>query len=376
MPAAAGLAFFAWAWATLFPGRGRPRRLRNDWLWPSAIVVGTTVFVHLLETRISGRGTGSQVSLISGDPTGVAWNITHDDVLSTVHGDRALAALLVCAMLFVLIRFTDVVAGLFLGAVAGTYLIVIAGVSSSNMRYEAIMFPVAGLAIGALFHHLAPAALRGGVVGDGTLRSDRLPVVDTWWQRDRRRVPALGAVGVVGLAFLVGWSATHGSRSMAGAVPTAPSAAAALAGDPNAALPAHVVPAETILSGAFTQANKAVQGASNYFVVYADWRHPFRFRPMATDQPGWYHRDADGTVVIYPGDVSSWDWNKLARGFTYNGTVDPSTVKVISRTTSQYGEDVTFTVSDGKTVHQGHATVLYPIRAELFGIVTELVFDS
>ena len=47
-----------------------------------------------------------------------------------------------------------------------------------------------------------------------------------------------------------------------------------------------------------------------------------------------------------------------------------------SRTTSAYGEDVSFTVMAGKTLHHGHATVLYPVRAALPGFVTEMVFDS
>ena len=66
----------------------------------------------------------------------------------------------------------------------------------------------------------------------------------------------------------------------------------------------------------------------------------------------------------------------LARAFTFNGTVNPGTIKVITRTTSLYGEDVTFTVTAGKTVHHGRATVLYPLRPQLPGLVTEMVFDS
>jgi len=376
MPTAAVMAFFAWTWATVFPGRGRSRRWRNDWLWPSVIVAGTTGFVHLLEGQLSGRGAGSQMSQVGSDPTQVAWTITRYDVLSTVQGDRALSVLLAGALLFALIRFTDIVSGLLLGAIAGTYLIMIAGGEPSHMRYESIMFPVAGLAVGALFHHLAPASLRGGVVGDGALRSDRLPVVDTWWQRGPRRIPALSASAVVGLAFLVGWSATHGSESMAGAVPTAPAAAAALAGDPHAELPDHTIAAEAVLSAEFTEAEKMVKGAGSAFLLYADWRHPMRFRPLAPDQPGWAHRDADGTAVLYPGDLDNSDWTALARAFTYNGTLDPATVKVLSRQTSAYGQDVTFTVSAGGTVHRGHATVVYPIRSVMPGIVTEMVFDS
>ena len=376
MPTAVVMACFAWAWATAFPGRGRPRRWRNDWLWPSLIVAGTTAFVHLLEARITGRGAGSQMSQVTAQPFQVAGTITHYDVFSTLQGDRALSVLLAGALLFAVIRFTDIVAGLLLGAIAGTYVILIAGITPSHMRYESIMFPVAGLAIGALFHHLAPASLRGGVVGDGTLRSDRLPPIDTWWQRGPRRVAALGAASTVGLAFLVGWSATHGSQSMVGTVPTAPSAAAALAPNSHAARPDRVVSAEETLSEAFTQAENLLKGTTSVFLIYADWRHPTRFRPLSSDEPGWNHRDADGTVVLYPGDLASSDWPGLAKAFTYNGTLDPGAIKVSSRTTSLYGEDVTFTVTAGKTVHHGHATVLYPLRPQLPGLVTELVFDS
>jgi hypothetical protein len=376
MPTAAVMACFAYAWATLFPGRGRSRRLRNDWLWPSAIVAGTTVFVHLLEAKLSGRGAGSQMSQVTSEPFHVAWAITKYDVSSTVRGDKALSVLLAGALVFVLLRFTDIVSGVLLGALAGTYVIMIVGLTPSHMRYESIMFPVAGLAIGALFHHLAPASLRGGVVGPGTLRSDRLPPIDTWWQRGPRRVPVLGAAGIAGLAFLVGWSATHGSKSMAGTVPTAPAAAAALAGNPHAANPARVVPAEETLSEEFTQAENLLKGTTSVFLIYADWRHPMRFRPMASDEPGWNHRGADGTVVIYPGDLANSDWPGLARAFTFNGTLDPGTIKVTSRAAGTYGEDVSFTVLAGKTTHRGHATVLYPVRAALPGFVTEMVFDS
>lgn len=376
MPTAAVMAFFAWVWATAFPGRGRSRRLRNDWLWPSMIVAGTTVFVHLLEAKISGRGAGSQVSQVTSDPFQVAWTITRYDVLSTLQGDKALSVLLAGALLFVVLRFTDIVSGLLLGALGGTYVIMIAGVDPSHMRYEAIMFPVAGLAVGALFHHLAPASLRGGVVGEGTLRSDRLAPVDTWWQRGSRRVPALGAFSVVGLAVLVGWSATHGSESMVDTVPTAPAAAAALAGTSHATHPAHIISAEETLSEEFTQAENMLQGKTSVFLIYADWRHPMRFRPLASGQPGWNHRGPDGTVVIYPGDLAPSDWTGLAKAFTYNGTLDAGTVKVTSRTTSAYGEDVSFTVMAGQTPHHGHATVLYPVRAALPGFVTEMVFDS
>ena len=297
--------------------------------------------VYYVEARFSSRGAGSQVSQVASQPLQIAWTITKFDVSSTARGDRALSVLLAGALLFAAIRFTDIVAGLFLGALAGTYVIMIAGLTPSHMRYESILFPVAGLAIGALFHHLAPASLRGGVVGHGTLRSDRLPPVDTWWQRGPRRVPALGAFSVVGLAILVGWSATHGSQSMVGTVPTGPSAAAALAGNSHATRPDRVVSAEETMSEAFAQAENLLKGTTSVFLVYADWRHPLRISPLSPDEPGWNHRNADGTVVIYPGDLASSDWPGLARAFTFNGTVNPGTIKVITRTTSLYGEDVT-----------------------------------
>ena len=324
MPTAAVMAFSAYVWATLFPGRGRPRRWRNDWLWPSLIVGGTTVFVHLLEAKLSGRGAGSQVSQVAANPFRVAWTITDYDVLSTLQGDKALSMLLAGALLFVVVRFTDIVAGLLLGALAGTYVIMIAGVDPSHMRYESIMFPVAGLAIGALFHHLAPPSLRGGVVGEGTLRSDRLPPVDTWWQRGPRRIP--GARGVqrrrsgvprrlVGHARIEihGRHHTHGalsSRSHGRKLPRQSSPPASYS-------------AEETLSEEFTQAENMLQSKTSVFLIYADWRHPMHFRPLAANEPGWNHRGADGTVVIYPGDLASSDWTGLAKAFTYNGTLDP-----------------------------------------------------
>ena len=58
-------------------------------------------------------------------------------------------------------------------------------------------------------------------------------------------------------------------------------------------------------------------------------------------------------------------------------SVVPDTVKIVSRQTSEYGEDVVFTVQDkAGAVHRGTATTLYPIwNAGDPGLITSLVFE-
>jgi len=50
---------------------------------------------------------------------------------------------------------------------------------------------------------------------------------------------------------------------------------------------------------------------------------------------------------------------------------------VLKRHTSRFGEDVTFQVADDKKhEHTGRATVLYPLRPLVTGLITQLVLDS
>ncbi|NUR31976.1 MAG: hypothetical protein HOV83_40065, partial [Catenulispora sp.] len=66
----------------------------------------------------------------------------------------------------------------------------------------------------------------------------------------------------------------------------------------------------------------------------------------------------------------------FARTITFGGAVQPATLRIETRDTSPYGEDVTFSVSDRAGVrHSGTATTLYPIWSTTEpGLVTALVY--
>jgi hypothetical protein len=196
-------------------------------------------------------------------------------------------------------------------------------------------------------------------------------------RRARLRVAALAATCLAGFAGTVAWSACHGSRSMVAAVRTSPASVAALAGTSAAVLPADREPAESILEDCLSQASSMSQNGPSWLYLIADWRHPLRYRPLRPSDPGWLHRAPDGTATIRFGDFTLPQQIRFGAALSLQNTVKPETLKVLWRRTSPFGEDDVFRVADLRgRVHTGHATVLYPLRPLVTGLVTQLVFDS
>ena len=110
---------------------------------------------------------------------------------------------------------------------------------------------------------------------------------------------------------------------------------------------------------------------------FLDWRHPLKYQPTGPADPGWDTRAADGTAVIRMGDYLTRTWVQVGGALSLQGTVVPDSIKILTRVTSPYGQDVTFQITDtsGK-VHQGRGTVLYPLRPNVPGLITELVYTS
>ena len=180
------------------------------------------------------------------------------------------------------------------------------------------------------------------------------------------------------LAVVVGVS-VHGSWSSTTSAPASPSFAAAQGGSGYAVRPLSKQPAEQTLKLLFDQ-GVGLAHDSGQLQGAVDWVHTLRYRPLTPDQPGWANRDKDGTAIIYPNSLGE-DRNMqeaFGRGLTLNLTVKSSTVKILSRQVSEYGEDVVFTVEDTTgQVHRGTATTLYAIwNRKDPSIVTSMVFDG
>ena len=98
---------------------------------------------------------------------------------------------------------------------------------------------------------------------------------------------------------------------------------------------------------------------------------------MTPADPGWKTRAADGTAIIRYGDFATPQMQRFAGALTFQGTVDPNTLKILTVQSSTFGQDVTFQIADKSgQIHAGHATVLYPVRAHEPGFITELVYES
>jgi hypothetical protein len=393
LPMTAGMVFGGWLWATVFPTAGRRRRIRNAWLAPAVVVAGVSLVGQLIETAVSPYDATGQMLLANHEPTlraaivhlpQLAWRMTTAEVSTMVHGDRFLLTLMAAPFVYLLVRATDVAVGLFLGGLAGTYVLLIANGIPSGMRYESVVLPLAVLCLGALVHRFLPDELRGGAVrgsgARGAAMSDAaaFEARPTWWQGAKWRVPGLAAASVVSLVVVVGWSATHGAASATGDVPTSPSSAAALANVGLAEPPvADHVTADVTLSSVLTESELAIEGKGNTLYDMLDWRHPVKYTPTGVGYPGWSTRAADGTAVIRFGDYVELEADKVASGLSLRGAVVPASVKILTRVTSAYGEDVTFAVLDrAGVVHHGRATVLYSIREHSDGQITELVYTS
>jgi hypothetical protein len=164
---------------------------------------------------------------------------------------------------------------------------------------------------------------------------------------------------------------------MTAAVRPSPAAAAALAGTHFAVIPRNREPAELILRDGLSQAELMSQNIGNWLYMVADWRHPLRYRPQHPSDPGWSNRAPDGTAIIRFGDFTLRQQIRFGAALSLQGTVQPDTLEVLKRRTSRFGEDVTFRVADRRGhEHTGRATVLYPLRPMITGMITQLVFDS
>jgi hypothetical protein len=394
-PMTAGLVCGGWLWTAMFVPEDRPRRLarlRNEWLAPAAIVAGISLAGQEAFSWAYPYDVTQQFLYASDRPTlsgallklpSTAWSLTQSEVLNMLQNDRYLLFLMAVPLLYVLLRFKDVKTGLFLGGLAGTSVLVVANGVPSGMRYESVLAPVAVLLVGALVHDLGPIALSGSGSEDpaGTERAEvPRPRGITSPAASRRAVlptAGLAAICLTVVAGIVGWSATHGSRSVVGAVRTSPAAAAALAGSGHEVVPANQEPAALILQDGFSQATAMAANEGSWLYMIADWRHPIRYRPLAQTDPGWAFRAPDGTAIVRFGDFTQPQQIRFGSALSLRGTVDPRTLKVLTSHASRFGADLTFRVADDKgREHTGRATVLYPLRPLVTGLITQLVFDS
>jgi hypothetical protein len=402
-PAMAGA---GWLWSL-----ARERTWRNRWLGSLLVTSAITVLIQVLTLMLVKADTAGALSRGQTTIFGIARQFIHYLKVVTQeactymwHNDRVLYALLIAAGVTLVARMKSDAAAVFLGAAASTYLITAGLGFSAYMRYEMIMFPAAAIAAGELVSFVlgsylvkaptptAPAEsedaatsptpeptkprFRPGLIpalartSTGRFLGLDLP------RADRYRPQLLG--GVVVLAVVVGIT-IPGSWSSAVAAPATNSVAAAQGTEPYAIPPLATPGAEVTLKAAFDQAAALSLDKAGFDGTF-DWVHAFRYRPMEPDQPGWSQRTKDGTYVLHVNALGE-DLNggeALGRALTLNRTVVSSSVRVVSRQVSTWGEDVVFTVVDtsGK-VHQGTATTLYPIwNAKDPGVVTSLVFDA
>lgn len=393
-PMIAGLVCGGWLWAFLFPAPGLPRRFRNEWLAPAAVVTGVSLVGQAAFSKAYPYNVTQQFLYASDQPTlhkalmnlpSLSWSLARSEVVYMLHNDHYLLVLMTAPLVYALIRFKDEMVGMFLGGAAGTAVLVLANGIPSGMRYESVLAPAAVLVFGALTERLGPVALRGGPVAEISPAliprpAPPAPASAAPRAQSRREMLRIGTLAATCLAVLAGavaWSATHGSGSVVALVPTSPASAAALADTTAAVVPADREPAEHILEDCFSQASIMSQGGLNWLYMIADWRHPLRYRPMGPSDPGWLHRAPDGTATIRFGDFTLPQQIRFGAALSLQNTVKPETLKVLWRRTSGFGEDVVFRVADQHGHEQtGRATVLYPLRPSVTGLVTRLVFDS
>ncbi|GAA1979346.1 hypothetical protein [Catenulispora subtropica] len=412
-PAMAGA---GWLWAL-----ARERTWRNRWLGSLVVTSAVTLFLQVLTMMlvktdtvgVLGRGQTTYwgifrqfvhyLKIVTQEAVSYMWNEQH-----------VLLGLFVAAGVTLVVRFKSDAAAVFLGAAASTYLITAGLGFSTLMRYEMIMFPATAVAAGGLVQLMlgqylpgavprqaaesaAVAARAAGIEADADGADTPLPRRGTGrlglglglarsapgrflgldQPREERWKPHL-ILGSIALAIVVGISVPGSWRS----TPTAPaqdSYAAAQGGTPFAVTPLAKPDAITSLVWAFNQATEVANGHGMLDGSF-DWVHDTRYRPTGPKDPGWATRDKDGTTIMHINATGMDQPAEIAFGnaVTLNRTVNKDTIHLLSRKTSEYGEDVVFTVEDkfGK-VHQGRATTLYPIWEKTApGLVTALIFDS
>ncbi|MEZ0107285.1 hypothetical protein ABH920_001276 [Catenulispora sp. EB89] len=410
-PAMAGA---GWLWELI-----RTRQWRNRWLSSlvvtSVVTVGQELFV-LAFTKSSPSGTVSHGTTTTfGFLRLFVHNlklVTQEAVTYMWHQEHILFALLVAAGIGMVVRFKSDASAVFLGAAASTYVITASVGFSTLMRYEMIMFPAAAVGAGSLVQLMlgqflpapAPVPAKAAVAAS---EADEESAEEPVPPLPRRRAPRRGALGL-GLAntaagrflgldqpridrwkpqvlfsavavVVVAAVSIPGSWPSTPAAPPSPSYLAAQGGTQYAMTPLAKPPAETTLFWAFNQATDVANGHGLPDGSW-DWVHATRYRPLTSNDPGWSTRDKDGTTVFQINSVGMDQPSAIAFGnaVTLNRTVDKTTIKILSRQVSEYGEDVVFTVKDKSGVlHQGTATTLYPTwEANAPGEVTALVWDA
>ncbi|MFL6114045.1 MAG: hypothetical protein ACJ786_22200, partial [Catenulispora sp.] len=375
-PVVLGLMGAGSVWALLPARRGQPGQ-RRDWLLAAAVISAITVSGQIVGTLLAPYDVSVEFLLASHQRSmsaalahlpAMAWQITKAEAGMMARTDVPLTMLAVAAALYVVTTAREIDAWLLAGGSLGTYALMLANGFPSFLRYECVLFPLVAVCAGGLLRRWLPEPLRWVPPQPGPSTDRPGP---RWW------VPFLTTASVAACASGIAWSATHGSASLVGAVPTAPAAAAALPGTPGSAVPVKTVSAQKVLREALDRAVLAyrdhdVQG----LIRYLDWRHPLRYDPAGAGDPGWSTRAADGSAVIRYGDFVEMAPVEVAAGLSRSGRYVPQSLKVTTRRVDGYGEDVTFTIADRSgQVHRGRATVLYPTRASSPGTITELVYE-
>ena len=370
-----GLAAAGFLWA-LMPGRRGAPGQRRDWLIAAAVISTITVCGQIINTLLAPYDISVEFLLASHQRTMsaalahlpvMAWQIAKAEAGVMVRTDIPLTMLAIGAALYGVTAWREIDAWLLFGGSLGTSVLMLANGFPSFLRYECVLFPLVTMCTAGLLARWLPPAPQRVPRQSG-------PVADK--RPQRWRVPVLVVASATVCGSGIAWSATHGSASLVGAVPTAPAAAAALPGTPGAAVPVKAVSAQAVLRDAVDQAMRAYKDRDVWGLIrYFDWRHPLRYNPAGPGDPGWSTRAADGTAVIYYGDFVEMAPVEVAAGLSRSGRCVPSSLEVTTKRVGEYGEDVTFTIADlSGQVHQGRATVLYPTQASSPGTITELVY--
>jgi hypothetical protein len=379
-PTVLGLAVAGAIWA-LLPSRigsaGKPRR---QWLAAAATISTVTVGGQIISMLVAPYDATNQFLLAAHQTSmsaaiahlpGMAWQITAAETALLARTDVMLTLLAIGAALYAITRFREAESWLLLGAAGGTYALMLANGIPSFLRYESVLFPIATVCAAGLLPRWLPEPLLRSCA---PMRMAPVPRARAapW------RVPAATVAAVVLCASGIAWSASHGSASLAGDVPTSPASAAAMAGQPGASAPVRAVSAQAVLRAALDEAMRAYDHRGvDGLIRYLDWRHPLRYTPAGPGDPGWSARRPDGSAVIRYGDFVELAPVEVAAGLVRSGRCVPRSLEVSSRWVSRYGEDVTFTIADRLgLVHRGRATVLYPTQPTGAGTITELVYES
>lgn len=365
---APAMAVAGWAWALV-----RERTWRNPWLGAMAVTLIVTGGMQLALSMVAHVDTQGIVTRDQSTFSGIASQlfrnartVTTGDLRYMWNNDRLLYVLLGAALLMALLRFTKDLAATFWGALASAYVLT-AGVGySAGMRYEVIMFPAAAVAAGGF------AAWALGQMGS-PFPEVREPEVEPDLGRSLW-IPQLAGCAVV-LGLCVAVTAVGGSRSTV-PTPAAPSYAAAQGGQVYAVQPLSEPAAEATLKAAMTQALTVLTKKDNTLDGSFDWVHDLKYRVSSPADPNYRRRAADGTTITRVNAMTDPEQTAFANTITFNGTVEPDTLQVDSRQTTQYGQDVDFSVWDSAGVrHRGTATTLYPIWSITDpGLVTAIVY--